>query len=121
MFNKLQRKTKLVICKTVSSLSFPRKLRGKTQNKRGRVTVTMSLMPRAASCMGVGRPMLLAARSIAVRTSRLQSRSHSSNSVILLSSPRIFEEKRDCSQSKLPAEDNFAILFSKVKVYIHER
>ena len=52
-------------------------------------------MPRAASSVGVGRlptPTLLAARGIADLKSGSQSRLH-----VYLS--RIFEEKRDCSQS----------------------
>ena len=63
---------------------FSSKTVGKTQNKRGSVTVIVTALP-------------LVARSIAAPTSRSQPRSHAYLFCGLLA-PRVSEEKRDCSQ-----------------------
>ena len=77
------------------SLSSSKILR-KTQNKRGSVTVIVTALPLVARASLVSQPMptLWAARSIGARPSR----SHAFLFCVV-PGPRIFEEKRDCSQS----------------------
>ena len=69
---------------------------GKTQTKRGNVTVTVTA------------PTLLAACGIAASASRSQSRTHAYLFWVL---PTDFEEKRDCSQSSSLAVTEDAIQF----------
>ena len=94
----------------MSSLSFSRKSVRKSAaqvsvpSMTSDISVTLSVTNEVVR---FSRPAPLAAPSIASRTSRLKSRSRHTSRLyyillVLCSSPLIFEENRNCSQSTVP-------------------
>jgi len=111
-FNRIADQQSFMMVCRLQAVSLFLENRGKERKTSKRASVTVSVtcerrmaMPRAASSR-LPMSALLAARGIVARTSRSQSWVKLACWLVLRSSPWIFEEERDCSQSRWCDNEN---------------